>query len=308
MDKAAKIYIAGHTGLAGSAIKRKLEEHGFSKIICRTSHELDLRKQQDVNDFFERARPDYVILAAAKVGGIHANNSYPAEFIHDNIVIQDNVIDAAWRNKTKKLLFLGSTCIYPRQCPQPMKEEYLLTGPLEHTNQWYAVAKIAGIKLCQAYREQYGFNAVAVMPTNLYGQNDNFDLATSHVLPALIRKFHAAKMTGAPEVTVWGSGKPLREFLYIEDFSEAIRFLLENYDEQDIINIGTGREISIAGLASIIAGIVGYDGAITYDSARPDGTPRKLTDVSRINALGWRAGTSLTEGITKTYNWYKSNH
>ncbi|MCG8380131.1 MAG: GDP-L-fucose synthase [Proteobacteria bacterium] len=307
MDAGAKIYIAGHNGLAGSAIKQKMEENGYNNLIFRTSRELDLRVQEDVDSFFKEENPEYVIIAAARVGGINANNSFPADFISDNLKIQTNVIDAAYRNGTNKLLFLGSTCIYPRECPQPIKEEYLLTGPLEETNQWYAVAKIAGIKLCQAYRRQYGFNAVAVMPTNLYGPNDNFDLKTSHVLPALIRKFHEAKVDDSPEVTVWGSGKPRREFLYIEDFANAILFLLKHYDDEEIINVGVGEDITIADLATLIADVIGYKGSITYDPGMPDGTPRKLTDVSKLHSLGWQAGTSLRDGITKTYNWYQIN-
>jgi len=299
-----KIYVAGHRGLVGAAIVRRLEREGFSSVITRSHAELDLTSQAEVNDFFARERPDFVFLAAAKVGGILANSSYPADFIRDNLLIQSNVIDAAWHHDAKKLLFLGSSCIYPKHAPQPMKEEHLLTGPLEPTNEWYAVAKIAGIKMCQAYRRQHGFNAINLMPTNLYGPGDNFDLETSHVLPALIRKFHEAKERGDAEVVVWGSGKPRREFLHVDDLADASVFLMRGYDEEEIINVGVGEDVSIAELAEIIRGVVGYEGDIVFDDSKPDGTPRKLLDVGRLNALGWKARVGLKDGISETWRWY----
>ena len=307
MDKQAKIYVAGHRGLVGSAIVRRLQKDGYENLLIRRSKELDLREQQAVRDFFADVKPDYVILAAARVGGILANDTYPAEFIYDNLMMEVNVVDAAYRQKVKKLLALGSTCIYPRLAPQPIKEEYLLTGPLEPTNEWYAVAKIAGIKLCQAYRRQYGCSFIAAMPTNLYGPGDNFDLENSHVLPALIRKFHTAKENGESSVTLWGTGKPLREFLHVDDLADACLFLLKNYDDEEIVNIGVGEDLSIAELAGIVRNVVGFEGEIVYDASKPDGTPRKLVDVIKINRLGWHAKTGLHEGVAKTYQWFLDN-
>lgn len=307
MEKNSKIYVAGHRGLVGSAIVRKLREKGYQNLVYRTRKELDLRDKNQVDEFFEREKPEYVFLAAAKVGGIVANNEYPADFIRDNLMIQTNVIDAAYRNGVKKLLFLGSTCIYPKFAPQPLKEEYLLTGELEPTNEPYAIAKIAGIKMCQSYNRQYGTKYISVMPTNLYGPNDNFDLHTSHVLPALIRKFHEAKVNNAPYVEVWGTGTPRREFLYSDDLADACVFLMNNYDGNEIINIGVGKDISIKELAEKIKNVVGYQGEIKFDTSKPDGTPRKLVDVSRINALGWKASISLDEGLQKVYQWFLEN-
>ena len=304
MERDAKIYIAGHRGLVGSAIYRKLVSEGYTNLITRDSKSLDLRRQADVEAFFEREKPEYVFLAAARVGGIHANNTYPAEFIRDNLMIQSNVIHSAYSTGVKKLLFLGSSCIYPKFSPQPMKEEYLLDGKLEPTNESYAVAKIAGIKMCQAYNRQYGTHFISVMPTNLYGPGDDFDLENSHVLPALIRKFHEAKVKNEPFVTVWGTGTPKREFLYIDDLADAGLFLMENYDDSEIINIGTGEDLSIGDLAALIKGITSYDGEIVYDVTKPDGTPRKLLDVSKLNSLGWKAKTGLRDGIIVTYNWF----
>ncbi len=307
MQKDASIYIAGHRGLVGSAIHRCLQEKGYSNFVLRTHDELELCDQTAVAKFFADEKPEYVFLAAAVVGGIHANDTRPVDFLQYNLQIQNNIIDSAWKNKTRKLAFLGSTCIYPRDCPQPMKEDYLLTGPLEKTNEWYAIAKIAGIKLCQAYRKQYGFNAISMMPTNLYGPGDNFDLLSSHVLPALIRKFHEGKVNGSASVEIWGTGKPFREFLYVDDMADACCFLMENYDEPEIINIGTGKDISIADLAMLIKKVVGFAGEIVYDNSRPDGTPKKLIDVTRLTKLGWTSSTSLKEGIRKTYDWYVNN-
>lgn len=304
MKKNSRIYIAGHSGLVGSAILRRLETDGYKNIIIRTSDELDLTRQADVEVFFEKEKPEYVFLAAARVGGILANCNYPADFIRDNLLIQNNVIDAAYRNGAKKLLFLGSSCIYPKHAPQPMKEEHLLTGPLEPTNEWYAIAKIAGIKMCQAYRKQYGFNTISLMPTNLYGPRDNFDLNNSHVLPALIRKFHEAKLKDKKEVVVWGTGSPRREFLHVDDLTDAAVFLMKNYDSEEIINVGVGEDITIKDLAESIKDIVGYEGRIIFDSSKPDGTPRKLLGVSRLNSLGWEPKIGLREGITETYQWY----
>ena len=304
MERDAKIYIAGHRGLVGSAIYRKLVSEGYTNFITRDSKSLDLRRQADVEAFFERENPDYVFLAAARVGGIHANNTYPAEFIRDNLMIQSNVIHSAYSTGVRKLLFLGSSCIYPKFSPQPMKEEYLLDGKLEPTNESYAVAKIAGIKMCQAYNRQYGTHFISVMPTNLYGPGDDFDLENSHVLPALIRKFHEAKVKNEPFVTVWGTGTPKREFLYIDDLADAGLFLMENYDDSEIINIGTGEDLSIGELAALIKEITSYDGEIVYDVTKPDGTPRKLLDVSKLNSLGWKAKTGLRDGILVTYNWF----
>ena len=307
MKKSDKIYVAGHRGLVGSAIVRRLRADGYNNLLLRTSKELDLREQAAVRVFFAEEKPDYVILAAARVGGILANNTYPADFIYDNLMMEVNIVDAAYRCNVKKLLALGSTCIYPRMAPQPLKEEYLLTGPLEPTNEWYAVAKIAGIKLCQAYRRQYGCSFIAAMPTNLYGPGDNFDLKNSHVLPALIRKFHTAKEGGDASVTLWGSGKPLREFLYVDDLADACLFLLENYDDEGIVNIGVGEDLSIAELAGIVSEAVGFEGEIVYDASKPDGTPRKLVDVSKITGLGWQARTGLREGVDQTYQWFLNN-
>lgn len=307
MNKTDKIYIAGHRGLVGSAIIRNLEKNGFNNLVQRTSKELNLANQSDVNDFFSKEKPDYVFLAAAKVGGILANDTYPAEFIRDNLLIQTNVIDAAYRNNTKKLLFLGSSCIYPKFAPQPMKEEHLLTGELEPTNEWYAIAKIAGIKMCQAYKKQYGFNAISLMPTNLYGPGDNFNLENSHVMPALIRKFHDAKVNNLPEVEVWGSGSPKREFLHVDDMAEASVFLMNTYDGIDFVNVGVGDDISIKELAEMIKDIVGFKGSLSFDSSKPDGTPRKLLDVSKLENEGWKAGISLKKGIATTYEWFVNN-
>jgi GDP-L-fucose synthase len=305
MQKDNKIFIAGHRGLVGSAILRKLESHGYKNIIARTRLYLELKDQKDVQSFFNQEKPEYIFLAAAKVGGIHANDTYPADFIRNNILIQTNIIDQAFKNGAKKLLFLGSSCIYPKFAPQPMKEEYLLTGALEPTNQWYAIAKITGIKMCQAYRRQYGFNAICAMPTNLYGPNDNFDLKNSHVLPALIRKFHEAKKGDKDFVEIWGTGKPMREFLHVDDLADACVFLMENYDSEEIINVGTGKDISIGELAKLVAEIIGFQGNIVYDLSKPDGTPKKLLDTGKINALGWQPSTTLFTGITATYTWYK---
>ena len=297
MEKDSRIYIAGHRGLVGSALIRKLRSQGYEKLITRTSGELDLTNQADTTVFFENEKPDYVFLAAAKVGGIMANDTYSGEFIYKNLMIETNVIHSAWESGTKKLLFLGSSCIYPKHCPQPIKEEYLMTGPLEPTNEAYAVAKIAGITMCQHYRKQYSFNAIAVMPTNLYGPNDNYDLETSHVLPALIRKFHDAKQNNAPYVTLWGTGTPRREFLHVDDLADACVFLMNTYDDGDIVNIGTGEDITIKELAEMIKGIVGYQGEIHWDTTKPDGTPRKVLDVGKINSLGWDNKISLSEGL-----------
>lgn len=344
MKPSSKIFVAGHRGLVGSAILRKLRARGFAKILTRTRQELDLRDQSAVDHFFAEEKPEYVFLAAAKVGGILANSTYPADFIRDNLQIHTNVIDAAYRHGVKKLLYLGSSCIYPRLAPQPLKEEYLLTGPLEPTNEWYAIAKIAGIKMCQAYRRQFGFNAISLMPTNLYGPGDNFDLETSHVLPALIRKFHLAKLAeagdleairrdeerfgplpeeilqglglkrkdgrfvrvGAPAVVLWGTGTPRREFLHVDDLADACLFLMERYDSEEIINVGVGEDLSIRDLAEMVRRIVGFQGQVVWDRSKPDGTPRKMLDVSRLLALGWRPKIHLEEGIRETYRWYLS--
>lgn len=301
MKTSAKIYIAGHRGMVGSAIVRKLEKEGYTNLITRTSKELDLRSQAEVSEFFRRERPEYVFLAAAKVGGILANNTYRAEFLYDNLMIEANVIDAAYRNGAEKLLFLGSSCIYPKMAPQPLKEDYLLTGELEPTNEPYAIAKIAGIKLCDAYRSQYGCNFISVMPTNLYGPNDNYDLEKSHVLPALIRKFHEAKKNNQPEVVMWGTGSPLREFLHVDDLADACFYLMLTYNEPGLVNIGVGEDISIKDLALLIKDIVGYQGRIVHDLDKPDGTPRKLMDVSKLHAAGWKAKIGLEEGIRGVY-------
>jgi len=300
----SKIYVAGHRGLVGSALVRKLTELGYTNLITRAHVELDLTRQTKVEDFFDKERPEYVFLAAAKVGGILANSTYPAEFIYNNIVVQSNVIHNSYLFGVKKLLFLGSSCIYPRDCPQPMKEDYLLSGYLEPTNEPYAIAKIAGIKMCHSYNRQYGTNFISVMPTNLYGPNDNFDIQNAHVLPALIRKFHEAKVAGQKEVVVWGTGSPRREFLYVDDLADACIFLMNNYNSSEIINIGVGKDISIKELALMVKEIVGFDGEIVFDTSKPDGTPIKLLDVSKLSSLGWQAKISLKEGIKKTYRWY----
>ena len=304
MEKDAKIYIAGHRGMVGSAIVRRLKKEGFQNLLLATSSELDLRDQQAVSDFFEKGKPDYVFLAAAKVGGIQANNTYRAEFLYDNLMIQTNVIHHSWMNGVKKLLFLGSSCIYPKMAPQPLKEEYLLTGLLEPTNEPYAIAKIAGIKMCDAYRDQYGCHFISAMPTNLYGPHDNYDLANSHVLPALLRKFHEAKLKGEKTVTVWGSGTPLREFLHVDDLADACYFLMEHYDQKGLVNIGVGHDLSIRDLALMIKDITGFEGSLQFDTSKPDGTPRKLMDVSKLHHLGWKEKISLREGIEQVYRVY----
>lgn len=302
MEYSDKIYVAGHRGMVGSAILRNLEKSGYNNLVYKTSGELDLRNQQEVAEFFELEKPKYVFLAAAKVGGILANNTYRAEFLYDNLMIQNNIIHESYKNGVEKLLFLGSSCIYPKMAPQPMKEDALLTGLLEPTNEPYAIAKISGIKMCDAYRDQYGCNFISAMPTNLYGPNDNYDLKKSHVLPALLRKFHEAKEEGKPSVEVWGSGAPLREFLHVDDLADACMFLMNEYNEQGHINVGSGNEISIKGLAEMIKSIVGYEGEIVWDDSKPDGTPRKLMDNSKINALGWSPRISLQDGIATVYN------
>ncbi len=344
MDKTAKVYVAGHRGMVGSALVRRLKKKGYRNIVARTRGELDLTRQQQVESFFNQEKPDYVFLAAARVGGIWGNKTYPAQFIYENIAIQTNIIHAAYRSQVKKLLFLGSSCIYPRLCPQPIKEEYLLSGPLESTNEPYAVAKIAGIKMCQAYNWQYGTHFISVMPNNLYGPNDNFDFQTSHVLPALIRKFHLAKLaaaddwqgierdeqvfgpipedikislgrepaagqgvngsSGKPAVVLWGSGAPRREFLHVDDLAEACVFLMWHYDSSQIINIGWGRDLTVRELAQMVAGVVGYDAQIKWDRSKPDGTPRKLLDVSRLQELGWQPKIHLADGLQAVYRWY----
>lgn len=301
MEKNAKIYIAGHRGMVGSAIHRKLAKEGYTDIVTRTSKELDLRDQVAVKEFFEQEKPDYVFLAAAKVGGIVANNTYRADFLYENLAIQNNVIHQSYKQGVKKLMFLGSSCIYPKLAPQPLKEEYLLTGLLEETNEPYAIAKIAGIKMCEAYRAQYGCNFISVMPTNLYGFNDNYHPENSHVLPALIRRFHEAKINETPQVTIWGSGSPLREFLFADDLAEACYYLMQNYDEPTLINIGTGEDISIKDLALLIKKVIGYEGTLTFDSSKPDGTPRKLMDVSKLHKLGWKHKVELEQGIKLAY-------
>ena len=299
-----KVFVAGHKGLVGSAICRRLRSQNIEPITAGRS-ELDLLSQTAVYDWFAEHKVDQLYVAAAKVGGIHANDIYPAEFIHDNLVIQNNIIHAAWKNNVQKLLFLGSSCIYPKLAPQPMPEDSLLTGPLEPTNEWYAIAKIAGIKMCQAYRKQYGFDAISVMPTNLYGPGDNFDLANSHVLPALIRKFHEAKVAGDASVEVWGSGKPRREFLHVDDLADACIFLMENYSSPEIVNVGWGKDVSILELAQLIRDVVGFEGELMFDSSRPDGTPRKLLDTTRMQGLGWRPSIELREGISSTVEWFE---
>ncbi len=303
----ARIYVAGHRGLVGSAILRALAARGFRNLITATSAEVDLREQSAVHAFFKDHKPEYVYLAAARVGGILANDTYPADFLYDNLMIEANVIHAAFQHAVAKLLFLGSTCIYPKLAPQPLKEDYLLTGPLEPTNEWYAIAKIAGIKLCQAYRRQHGCSFICAMPTNLYGPGDNFDLASSHVLPALIRKFHEAKTHGAPRVTVWGSGTPRREFCHAEDCAAACLFLMERYAAPEIVNIGVGEDITVRQLVALVQRIVGYGGEVDWDASKPDGTPRKLVDTTKLFALGWRPRIPLEEGVARTYAWYREH-
>jgi GDP-L-fucose synthase len=300
----ARIYVAGHRGLVGSAVVRALNSQGHRNLIVRTHEELDLTEQRNVREFFAAEKPDAVIMAAARVGGIHANNTRPATFIRDNLLVQDNVIDAAHRSGVGKFVFLGSSCIYPKMAPQPIKEDYLLTGPLEPTNEWYAVAKIAGLKMCQAYRREFGFKAISLMPTNLYGPGDNFDLQNSHVLPALIRRFHDAKLRNDPSVTVWGSGTPRREFLHVDDMADAVVFLLKHYDEEPIVNVGWGKDVTIRELAEMVVSAVGYQGRLEFDKSKPDGTPRKLLDTERLTKLGWQPKISLKDGIAQTYRWF----
>jgi GDP-L-fucose synthase len=304
ITKRSKIYVAGHRGLVGSALVRALESRGYERILLRTRAELDLTRQEAVQAFFDRERPDAVILAAARVGGIHANNSRPGEFIRDNLMIQDHVIDAAQRSGVEKFVFLGSSCIYPQLAEQPIREESLLTGPLEPTNEWYAIAKIAGVKLCQALRREFGFNAICLMPTNLYGPGDNFDLQDAHVLPALLRRIHEAKQRGEASVTVWGSGAPRREFLHVDDLADAILYLLHEYDREPIVNIGWGKDISIRELAELVVSAIDYKGRLDFDTTKPDGTPRKLLDVGRLTELGWAPTITLIEGIQSTYAWF----
>lgn len=308
MLKTSKIFVAGANGMVGSAIIRNLKEAAFTNIIIKTSKELDLRNQKDVFNFFDAEKPEYVFLAAAKVGGIYANNTYPAEFMYDNIMIQSNVIHASYKNKVKKLLFLGSSCIYPKLSQQPIKEEYLLTGALEKTNEAYAIAKISGLKMCEFYKKQYGCNFISAMPTNLYGINDNFNLQNSHVLPALLRKFIKAKQNNEPEVIVWGTGTPMREFLFVDDLADACVFLMKNYNEVETVNIGTGKDVTIKELAEIIKKTVGFEGELVFDDTKPDGTPRKLLDVSKINSLGWKHKVNLHEGIEKTLLWLEKTN
>lgn len=307
MNKDSKIYLAGHTGLVGSAIYRKLKNEGYTNIVTRTHKELDLTNQQQTQEFFQKEKPEYVFLAAAKVGGIKANDTYPADFAYINIMIESNVIKASYDYSVKKLLFLGSSCIYPKLCPQPIKEEYLLTGPLESTNEAYAIAKIAGLKMCQYFNKQYGTNFISVMPTNLYGPNDNFDLETSHALAAILRKFHEAKINNKPYVEVWGTGNPRREFLHVDDLADAVLHLMNNYDGDEPVNIGTGEDLTIKELTQLVKEVVGYEGEIRFDTTKPDGTPRKLLDVTRLHNTGWRHKIELKEGLELTYQWLKEN-
>jgi GDP-L-fucose synthase len=308
MDAKSRVFVAGHRGLVGSAIVRRLEREGYGDLLVESRDHLDLRDASAVNEFFEREQPAFVFLAAAKVGGIFANDKYPADFLRDNLLIESNVIHAAWRAGVRKLLFLGSSCIYPKFAPQPMREEHLLTGALEPTNEWYAIAKIAGIKLCQAYRKQYGFRAISLMPTNLYGPGDNFDLQTAHVLPALLRKFHEAAAADAAEVNIWGTGSPRREFLHVDDLADACLFLMLNYDSPEIVNVGTGVDVTILALAEMIQRVTGFKGRLTFDASKPDGTPRKLLDVSKLSGLGWKASIPLERGVAETYAWYRSRN
>jgi GDP-L-fucose synthase len=307
VNQDAKVYVAGHRGLVGSAVMRALQRQGYQNLVVRTRQELELTDQGAVREFFERERPQVVIMAAARVGGIQANNTRPAEFIRDNLLVQDNCIEAAYRSGVGKLVFLGSSCIYPKLAPQPIKEDYLLTGPLEPTNEWYAVAKIAGIKMCQAYRRQYGFNAISLMPTNLYGPGDNFDLQNSHVLPALIRRFHEATLRGDETMSVWGTGTPRREFLHVDDLADAVVYLLNTYDEEPIVNIGWGEDVTIRELAETVADVTGFKGRLVFDVSKPDGTPRKLLDTSRLTSLGWKPKITLRPGIEQTYAWFKAH-
>jgi len=308
MSETDRIFVAGHRGLVGSAIVRRLQAEGRGEVLVRSRSELDLTDTRAVEAFFASEKPSHVILAAAKVGGIKANDSYPAEFIRDNLAIQTNVIHAAWQHGVRKLVFLGSSCIYPRLAPQPMREEHLLTGSLEPTNEWYAVAKIAGIKMCQAYRRQYGFDAISLMPTNLYGPGDNFSIEGSHVLPALIRRFHEAKANGTPEIVIWGTGTPMREFLHVDDLAAATVFLMDHYSGESIVNVGTGTDVTIAELARLIREVVGYTGTLSFDPSKPDGTPRKLLDVSKAAGLGWTASIALRDGVESTYRWFLEHH
>ena len=307
MNPDSRIYVAGHNGLVGSALVRRCQAGGYTNLLTPERAQLDLRERAAVERFFASERPEYVFLAAAHVGGIHANDSQPADFIRDNLFIQTNVIDAAWRNGVRKLLFLGSSCIYPKHAAQPLREEYLLTGALEPTNEGYAIAKLAGLKMCQAYRRQYGFNAIALLPTNLYGPRDNFDLRTAHVLPALLRKIHNAQATGADRVTIWGSGTPRREFLYVDDLADACLFLMQRYDDEQPLNVGWGTDITIRELAQILARSIGFDGDFRFDASKPDGTPRKVLDVSRLTALGWKPSMPLESGVSITHDWYRRN-
>ena len=307
LNKDSKIYVAGHRGMVGSAIVRKLNSEGYNNIIIRTSKELNLKRQSDVENFFAEENPEYVFLAAAKVGGIVANNTYPADFLYDNIIIEMNVIKSAFDNKVKKLVFLGSSCIYPRMAPQPIREDSLLTGALEPTNEAYALAKISGLKFCEYLNRQYGTDYISVMPTNLYGPNDNYHSENSHVIPGLIRRFHEAKISGTKEVIVWGTGKALREFLYVDDLADACVYLMNTYSDNETVNIGTGKEISIAQLAEVIKNVIGYEGTITFDTKKPDGTPRKLLDLSKLNKLGWNYKTEIEEGLKKSYDYFLSN-
>jgi GDP-L-fucose synthase len=307
LNQDSRIYVAGHRGLVGAAVVRALQQQGYQNLLLRTHQELDLTNQAAVQEFFDRERPAAVIMAAARVGGIHANNTRPALFIRDNLLIQDNVIDAAHRSAVGKFVFLGSSCIYPKLAPQPIKEEYLLTGPLEPTNEWYAIAKIAGLKMCQAYRREFGFNAISLMPTNLYGPGDNFDLQNSHVLPALIRRFHEAKQRGDETMAIWGTGTPRREFLHVDDLADAVIYLLKNYEDEGIVNIGWGEDVTIRELAELVMAESGYQGRLVFDPSKPDGTPRKLLDTTRLTALGWRPKIPLKAGIASTYAWFQEH-